>query len=103
MAGIYTVQTVVEARGRRIGRAMTLAPLFAARALGYRIGTLQSSEAGYPVYRRIGFQEAFRFAIHVGGISRETMAQAAAGAPATPATATATATANELASTRQPG
>jgi hypothetical protein len=47
---------------------MTLAPLLAARRLGYRIGTLQSSEAGFGVYRSIGFVEQFRYAIHVGGV-----------------------------------
>jgi ribosomal protein S18 acetylase RimI-like enzyme len=67
-AGIYAVETLAEFRGRGIGRAMTLAPLLAARRLGYRIGTLQSSEAGFGVYRSIGFVEQFRYAIHVGGV-----------------------------------
>ena len=67
-AGIYAVETLAEFRGRGIGRAMTLAPLLAARRLGYRIGTLQSSEAGFGVYRSIGFEEQFRYAIHVGGV-----------------------------------
>ncbi|HEX4897505.1 MAG TPA: GNAT family N-acetyltransferase [Candidatus Limnocylindrales bacterium] len=67
-AGIYAVETLAEFRGRGIGRAMTLAPLLAARRLGYRIATLQSSEAGFGVYRSIGFEEQFRYAIHVGGV-----------------------------------
>ena len=67
-AGIYAVETLAEFRGRGIGRAMTLAPLLAARRLGYRIGTLQSSDAGFGVYRSIGFEEQFRYAIHVGGV-----------------------------------
>ncbi len=67
-AGIYAVETLAGFRGRGIGRAMTLAPLLAARRLGYRIGTLQSSEAGFGVYRSIGFEEQFRYAIHVGGV-----------------------------------
>jgi len=66
-AGIYAVGTLPEARGRGIGRAMTLAPLRAARDMGYRIGTLQSTDAGYRVYQAIGFIEVFRYAIHVGG------------------------------------
>ena len=96
-AGIYAVQTVVEARGRGIGRAMTLAPLFAARELGYRIGTLQSSDAGFGIYRSIGFREMFRFGIHVGGISREALEHAAAAAGA------ATADGGDGGSGSQPG
>jgi GNAT superfamily N-acetyltransferase len=67
VAGIYAVHTQPDVRGRGIGRAMTLAPLQAARTLGYRIATLQSTEAGFGVYRAIGFEEVFRYAIHVGG------------------------------------
>jgi ribosomal protein S18 acetylase RimI-like enzyme len=69
-AGIYAVETLAQFRGRGIGRAMTLAPLLAARRLGYRIGTLQSSDAGFGVYRSIGFVEQFRYAIHVGGLPK---------------------------------
>ncbi len=36
-----------------------------ARANGYRIGTLQSSELGYPVYRRLGFRDVCRFALYL--------------------------------------
>jgi ribosomal protein S18 acetylase RimI-like enzyme len=69
-AGIYNVETVADVRGRGIGRAITLAPLRAARELGYRIATLQSSDAGYGIYRSIGFEEVFVYAIHVGGAFR---------------------------------
>jgi hypothetical protein len=44
---------------------VTAAPLLAARALGYRIGTLQSSGLGFGVYRRLGFTEQFRYALYV--------------------------------------
>ena len=40
------------------GVALTLAPLLEARQMGYRIGVLQSSELGFPVYRRMGFEQA---------------------------------------------
>lgn len=57
VAGIYNVATIVEARGQGIGAALTLDPLLEARRLGYRAGVLQSSEMGFGIYRRLGFQK----------------------------------------------
>lgn len=65
VAGIYAVATLPSARRQGIGAAMTLRPLLEARANGYRIGTLQSSELGYPVYRRLGFRDVCRFALYL--------------------------------------
>jgi predicted GNAT family acetyltransferase len=65
VAGIYNVTTLPEARGRGIGTAMTVKPLLDARLKGYRVGILQSSEMGYSVYEKIGFQEVCRINIYM--------------------------------------
>jgi GNAT superfamily N-acetyltransferase len=56
VAGVMFVATLPAARGRGIGAALTLAPLYDAHRLGYHAAILQSSEIGYPIYRRLGFQ-----------------------------------------------
>lgn len=57
VAGIYHVSTVPEHRGRGVGAAMTRAPLMEARRREYQVAILHATEMGYPVYRRLGFQE----------------------------------------------
>ena len=64
VAGIYFVFTVERARRRGIGAGITLAALREARGLGYTVGVLGSSEMGYPVYRRLGFEEYCRIKLY---------------------------------------
>ena len=60
VAGIYSVATLKEWRGKGLGAAVTLHPLLDARAKGYRVGTLQSSVMGFKVYQHLGFKEVCR-------------------------------------------
>lgn len=55
LAGIYCVSTVPEERNKGLGAHATAEALRVARRLGYRVGVLQSSTAGHPVYIRLGF------------------------------------------------
>jgi len=57
VAGIYNVTCLPEARGRGIGTVITHAPLAEARRQGHQLSILQASRLGYPVYRRLGFQD----------------------------------------------
>jgi GNAT superfamily N-acetyltransferase len=60
VVGIYLVATVAEARNKGVGFAVTQAALKTGRALGYRVGILQASKMGQPVYTRMGFKEYCR-------------------------------------------
>ena len=63
-AGVYNVAVTEERRGMGLGAALTLTPLLEARERGYRVGVLQSSESGFPVYRRLGFAQVCRLDHH---------------------------------------
>ena len=56
VAGVYTIGVVEEFRRRGVGEAMTREVLRAGREAGCRVGVLQSSEMGYPLYERMGFE-----------------------------------------------
>lgn len=57
VAGIYGVSTLPAERRKGLGAFATAEPLRRALGRGYRVGILQASQAGRPVYQRIGFQE----------------------------------------------
>jgi ribosomal protein S18 acetylase RimI-like enzyme len=65
LAGIYAVATVPEARRKGIGEIMTVMPLLEARRMGYRLGILQASSMGYPIYKRIGFKDVCKFNMYL--------------------------------------
>lgn len=55
LAGVYHVVTLPAARGRGVGRAITVAALEYAKNMGATHAALQASEMGFSVYRAIGF------------------------------------------------
>jgi hypothetical protein len=55
LAGIYCVSTIPEERRKGLGAHATAEPLRLAARVGYRVGILQSSEAGHGLYRSLGF------------------------------------------------
>ncbi|MBS1715777.1 MAG: GNAT family N-acetyltransferase [Armatimonadetes bacterium] len=57
LAGIYCVGTMPDHRRKGLGAVLTAGPLAVARDLGLTTGVLQSSEAGYSVYRGLGFED----------------------------------------------
>ena len=65
LAGIYCVATIPSERGKGLGAHATAEPLRLAQNLGYRVGLLQASEAGQPVYGRLGFKEYDSLPVYV--------------------------------------
>jgi ribosomal protein S18 acetylase RimI-like enzyme len=63
VAAVYNVATVADARGRGIGREVTIAVCRAATARGARVAVLESTPMGHSVYRRLGFRDAGAFRI----------------------------------------
>ena len=57
VVGVQNITTVPQARRRGVGTATTMAVIREARERGYRIASLQSSEAAYSMYERMGFRE----------------------------------------------
>jgi GNAT superfamily N-acetyltransferase len=65
VVGIYFVATLPEFRKRGAGFAVTQKALKDGQALGYRVGILQASKMGEPVYKRMGFKEYCRVSTYV--------------------------------------
>lgn len=61
VAGIYFVSTTPAVRRRGIGAAVTAHALSEARRLGCTAAVLGSSPMGHGLYRRLGFEEVFRY------------------------------------------
>ena len=57
VAGIWSVATVPAQRRRGIGKAVTLAPMLAARDMGYEVAVLTGSQN---IYEQLGFTEYLR-------------------------------------------
>jgi len=79
VAGIYNVMTVPDVQRRGIGALMTVGPLEMALARGYQVGMLQSSQMGYRLYRRLGFEDYCRIAIYLWPGEAESANMAHAG------------------------
>jgi GNAT superfamily N-acetyltransferase len=72
VAGIYAVATRPEFRGRGLGALITLAPLLEARDMGFRVGILQASNLGHPVYIRLSFEDVFHYVAFQWPASQDT-------------------------------
>ncbi|MGL5817106.1 MAG: GNAT family N-acetyltransferase [Phycicoccus sp.] len=64
VAGVYTVATLPDHQRRGYGGAVTAAALVEGRRRGMRVGTLQATAAGRPVYQRMGFADLATFRLH---------------------------------------
>jgi Acetyltransferase (GNAT) domain len=61
VAGIYWVGSVERARGRGLGRAVTVAATNAGFELGGDVASLQASPMGKPIYEAMGYETAFDY------------------------------------------
>jgi GNAT superfamily N-acetyltransferase len=66
LAGVYHVATLPAARGRGVGRAITVAALEHAKKMGATHAALQASEMGFGVYQAIGFVEVCQLTLYDG-------------------------------------
>jgi hypothetical protein len=57
LAGLYCVSTIPSERRQGLAACVAVETFRRARNLGYRVGVLQSSPAGYYIYKRLGFAD----------------------------------------------
>jgi GNAT superfamily N-acetyltransferase len=61
VAGIYWVGSLEQARGKGLGRAVTVAATNAGFKLGAEIASLQASPMGKPIYEAMGYETVFDY------------------------------------------
>lgn len=61
VAGIYWVGSLAQARGKGLGRAVTVAATNAGFDLGADVASLQASPMGKPIYLELGYETAFEY------------------------------------------
>ncbi|HEX4463458.1 MAG TPA: GNAT family N-acetyltransferase [Solirubrobacterales bacterium] len=61
VAGIYWVGSLERARGKGLGRAVTVAATNAGFDLGADVASLQASPMGKPIYLELGYETAFEY------------------------------------------
>ncbi|MFX1532438.1 MAG: hypothetical protein ACFFBC_15075 [Promethearchaeota archaeon] len=57
VAGLHAVSTLSEYRNRGFGLTISRVALLDALNVGYKVGVLQASSLGEPVYRKLGFKK----------------------------------------------
>jgi ribosomal protein S18 acetylase RimI-like enzyme len=67
--GVYSIATVPAARRRGYGEAMTARVVADGIAAGCDVAVLQASEAGRPIYERLGFRVDVRYNAYVTSAS----------------------------------
>lgn len=61
VCGVFFVATLPEYRGKGYGAALTWRATMEARREGCRVGYLQASEMGYPVYTKMGYRQVAEY------------------------------------------
>ena len=64
--GVYSLSTLPECRRMGYGEALLRAAVASEQArTGIRRVVLQSTDAGYSLYRRLGFREVAKFSVYL--------------------------------------